>query len=226
MNKRIIVILGIALAMVGLGYYFKDSINLETLHIQREHMQNFVRSHYLVSLLGFMMGYALVVISSFPFSALVNVLGGFLFGTTLGAVLSIIGGTAGAIVSFLMFRYLLGKKLQDQYKHRFASLNNNINRYGARYLLIIHFLVGVPFFVINVLAALTKISLSTFIWTTAVGILPSSFLYAYAGSKLGTIQSIKEIFSWPIVIIFVVLVSVGLGSVMLDKYRERKTLSR
>jgi uncharacterized membrane protein YdjX (TVP38/TMEM64 family) len=66
-------------------------------------------------------------------------------------------------------------------------------------------LPATPTFLINTLAGLTSISLWTFVWTTFVGIIPGSLLYTYAGQKLYTITSLWDIFSVPVILIFVLL---------------------
>jgi uncharacterized membrane protein YdjX (TVP38/TMEM64 family) len=63
-----------------------------------------------------------------------------------------------------------------------------------------------PYFLVNILAALTTIPFITFIWTTSVGILPGSLVYAFAGSQLNTISSLKDIFSLKILFAFSLLV--------------------
>ena len=62
-----------------------------------------------------------------------------------------------------------------------------------------------PFFVVNLVSGLTRISVGTYVAATAIGIIPGSFVYAYAGRQLGTINSLKEIASPNVLAAFVLL---------------------
>jgi len=53
---------------------------------------------------------------------------------------------------------------------------------GHLYLLTLRLMPVFPFFLINILTGLINIPLRTFIWTTSLGIIPGSLVYAFAGS--------------------------------------------
>src|SRR5207253_9717378 len=63
------------------------------------------------------------------------------------------------------------------------------------YLMTLRLIPLVPFFVVNLVSGLTRMSIGTYIAATALGIIPGSFVYAYAGRQLGTINSLKDIAS-------------------------------
>ncbi len=225
MKKKMVTTFLLLALMMFLGYFFvKNFITLEIINEQRDRLLAAVEDHYWLSVFVFIIAYIIVVISSFPLAALMTILSGFLFGVLWGIIFTNISATIGAILSFLIFRYFLGNAIQERYQERLVRFNENIQRYGARYLLTIHFLVIVPFFIINSLAALTKISLWTFMWTTAIGIIPSSIIYTYAGSKLSTITSINDIMSWPILLLFGCLVLFAMSSIFIDYMRRKKNV--
>jgi len=126
---------------------------------------------------------------------LLNMVGGFFFGTIPGALFAIFGATVGATISFLLIRDLFGKVFQEQYKDRLKAFNREFKRYGYSYLLLLHVVMIVPLFVPNILAGLAHVSLWTFIWTTAVGIIPGSLTFSFAGQQLMSINSIQEVIS-------------------------------
>jgi len=66
---------------------------------------------------------------------------------------------------------------------------------GMKYLLSLRLMAIVPFFLVNLLAGCTTVSLGTFIWTTSVGIIPISVIFSYIGSVLGEIRMISDIVS-------------------------------
>ncbi|MBH0186085.1 MAG: TVP38/TMEM64 family protein, partial [Nitrospira sp.] len=57
----------------------------------------------------------------------------------------------------------------------------------------------------------------TYVAATAIGIIPGSFVYAYAGRQLGTINSLKEIASPNVIGAFVLL---GLLALMPMLYKK------
>ncbi len=63
----------------------------------------------------------------------------------------------------------------------------------------------VPFFVINLGMGLTPIRTLTFFWVSQLGMLPGTLVYVNAGSELGKINSIDEIFSPTLIISFLLL---------------------
>lgn len=195
----------------------ENYINLETLKENREYLLNFVCNNYWASVFTYISIYILVVTLSFFIATPLTLIGGFLFGVWPGVIYTNIGATIGAIFTFLLFRYLLGSVIQKKYYNDLIKFNKNIELYGTNYLLIARFTVFIPFFLINIFAAFTKIPLKTFIWTTSLGIIPGSIVYAYAGKEIIGISSIKDIFSVNVILAFLLLILFGFISILIKK---------
>jgi uncharacterized membrane protein YdjX (TVP38/TMEM64 family) len=60
-------------------------------------------------------------------------------------------------------------------------------------------------------------NVGTYVAATALGIIPGSFVYAYAGRQLGTINSLKEIASPQVLGAFVLLGVLALAPIMYKK---------
>jgi uncharacterized membrane protein YdjX (TVP38/TMEM64 family) len=147
--------------------------------------------------------------------------GGFLFGALLGTLYVNAGATTGATLAFLFCRYAAGDWIQEKYLDKLITFNRELSENGYRYLLALRLIPLFPFFLINAGAGLTKIPLRTFVWTTSLGILPGSFVYAFAGKQLGSIESMGDIFSTEILIAFSLLALLVLVPVVV-KYSKRK----
>jgi uncharacterized membrane protein YdjX (TVP38/TMEM64 family) len=182
-----------------------DYLTFENVKKNRAVLLAFASENYLFSVFLYIAAYVLVVALSIPGGAVLTLVGGFLFGTLLTVLYVNIGATAGATLAFLMARYLLGDRLQHKYEHQLARFNEEITRNGVRYLLTLRLIPVFPFFLINFLSGLTKVPLKTFIWTTSLGILPGTAVYAFAGRQIGTINSLKEILSKKVLIAFALL---------------------
>ena len=77
------------------------------------------------------------------------------------------------------------------------------------------------FFVVNLVSGLTRVSVGTYVVATAIGIIPGSFVYAYAGRQLGTINSLKEIASPSVIGAFVLLGLLALVPVVYKRVRAQ-----
>ena len=205
----------IALRVSGVS----DYVGLTKLKEQGETLQLFVTHHYIAAVVSFIALYIAVVILSLPVSGIMTMAGGFLFGTASGLVYSNIGATTGALCSFLLVRYLIGQWLQVRYKESLVRFNRAFEQHGTLFLLFIHFVAVVPFFMINFLASMTHVSLFTFAWTTSLGIIPAGLVYAFAGEQLATIDTIRDIFSVNLLVAFVLLTLLAVLPLVVQKMR-------
>ncbi len=209
------VVLIIALRYSGLG----DYITLETVQEKRMQLEQFVAMHYGWSVLLYIGMYIATVVLALPITILFMVTSGFLFGVVPATLYTAIGATIGATLFFLMVRYLLGNSLQEQYRDQFVWFNEQMRRYGISYLIAVRFLTFIPFFIENTLFGLMKVPVWTFVWTTSVGVVPGSFVYAFAGKQLATITSLQDIFSLPIMFAFALLAALALLPVIIQKFQ-------
>ncbi|MFZ5953533.1 MAG: TVP38/TMEM64 family protein [Candidatus Dependentiae bacterium] len=198
----IIAAIGVALLW---RHGLKERLTLENIQENIKHLELFVRTHYIKSVIMYILSYMTEVILVLPLSALLTLLGGFLFGVIPGALYANIGATLGATISFLSVRYLFGHFLQKKYERQLATFNQAFHEKGWWYLMMTRFIFVIPFFVINILAGLTKVPLWTFVWTTSLGIIPSSLIYAYTGKQLTQIHSLHDIFTPKVLAAFVML---------------------
>ena len=83
-------------------------------------------------------------------------------------------------------------------------------------------LPATPTFLINALGGLTTVSLWTFIWTTSIGILPGSLVYTFAGQQLGKIESVKEILSWHLILVLILLSVLAILPAVIGKIMGNK----
>ena len=175
-----------------------------------EEMAELLRS---VGLWGPFVVIALMIVHSFiPFPAeLLAICVGAVFGTVLGSVLIWVGAMFGALTAFSLSRWLGRAVVQkwisdDQAK----SFDRWADDHGALALLISRFIPVIAFNLINYAAGLTRVPIWTFIWTTALGILPVTILSTYLGSQMRTLE-------WPLLLelcaasIMVVLLLHGLA---------------
>lgn len=200
-------------------------VTFEYIKQQRDYLKDTVNNHYAFAVVSYIFSYIFIVVCAIPVTAIMTIIGGAFFGPAIGCVYAVISATVGATISFFLVRYFFGMSLQKKYETSLISFNEHIQKYGTQYLLLVHFIPAVPFFVINILAGLTKVDAFSFIWTTLIGIIPASFLYAYGGSKLTTIQSPADLMSKQILLGFLMLAFLALIPIMYKRiHSHAKTI--
>lgn len=226
--KTRIILLILFIAVIALTRFspMSDYLTFEKVKNNRDVLLAFAGENYLFSVFLYIAAYVLVVALSIPGAVLLTLIGGFLFGTLLTVLYVNVGATAGATLAFLIARYLIGDRLQHRYGQQLARFNNEISRNGSRYLLTLRFIPVFPFFLINFLSGLTKVPLRTFIWTTSLGILPGTAVYAFAGQQIGTIASLQEILSKNVLIAFALLALFTLFPIILNYAKGGKSTMR
>lgn len=164
-----------------------DYLNARTLQENKEALKEFVERNYLVAVVVYIVVYTLVVALSIPGAMWLSIAGGFFFGVVFAAIFINIGATVGAILVFLAARFFLGEMIQNKYGDRLGKFNNEVEANGGNYLITLRLIPVFPFWMINLFAGVTKVRLRTFIWTTSLGIIPGSLVYAYAGYAINDI---------------------------------------
>jgi uncharacterized membrane protein YdjX (TVP38/TMEM64 family) len=224
-GKQIVFIALIAMAILFIRYFGKDFISFETVARNKEALIRLVEDQYLLSVLGFM---AAFVPTAFfvPGAIVLSLAGGFLFGVIPGVIYLNIGGTLGAGLAFLSSRYLVGQWIQRRYSSALKTFNEEVVRHGHYYLISLRIVPVLPFFLVNYLAGLTKISLKKFIGTTSLGMLPGSFVYTLAGQQLETVNAPEDILSVRLIVAFSLLGLFSLLPVIVDYTKRWRNTSR
>jgi uncharacterized membrane protein YdjX (TVP38/TMEM64 family) len=223
-NKKILLLVFLIFAALILRSSPLGSVlTFENLKQNRQALLSIVDAHYVLSVASFIAVYVIVTALSIPGAVILTLAGGFLFGTAAGVLYVDTGATAGAVCAFLSARYLLGERLQQKYGGQLAKFNSEMERNGASYLLTLRLIAVFPFFLINFLAGLTRVPLKTFLWTTAVGIIPGTAVFAFAGQQIGSINSPADILSKKVVAALAVLGIFSLVPAAWKRMRKEKT---
>jgi len=197
----------------GVGKY----MSLSNIKQNRKLMQIFIENNYMDAVVVYISAFIVVTSLALPLAFLMAILGGFLFGIAFGCLYASIGATIGSCVSFLAMRYLIGNWVQNRFGNRMGKFNRELKKHGHSYLLSVHFVTVIPLVILNIFAALANVTFWTFVWTTFVGVLPGMFVYAFAGKQLTTINSVRDIFSWQVLLAFLALAILAVLPVLLKK---------
>jgi len=206
---------------IGAFFYFDlaQYLSLQSLKGNRDRLLAYVEDHYATAVLLFIGVYCLQTALSLPGAAALTLVGGFLFGSVIGTLYVNVAATAGATLAFLAARYLLQDWVERKFGDRLEPIQQGFARNAFSYLMTLRLIPAFPFFLVNLVSGLTRINVGTYIAATAIGTLPGSFVYAYAGRQLGTINSLREIASPPVLLAFTLL---GLLALLPILYRKMK----
>jgi len=221
-SGKVLIALMIGLA-IGAFFYFDLGrfLSLNALKENRDHLLAFTDANYIAAVGIFIVAYAIVTGLSLPGAVILTLAGGFAFGAALGTVFVNLGATTGATVAFLTSRYLLRDTVERKFGKSLRPFQEGFANNAFSYLLTLRLIPLFPFFVVNLVSGLTRVSAGTYIGATALGIIPGSFVYAYAGRQLGTMNSLKEIASPNVIGAFVLLGLLALVPVVYKKFATK-----
>lgn len=209
----------IAVRLSSLG----SVLTFDNLKHHREELLLLVRGHYTFSIVLFVLLYIVVTALSVPGAVVLTLGGGFLYGTAPATLYVNLGATTGAVLAFLSARYLLGQQLQNKYQKQLDRFNREMETEGWRYLLTLRLIPIFPFFLINFLSGLTRVRLRTFAWTTALGIIPGTAVFAYAGRQIGSIDSPADILSLKVIMAFLFLACFALFPAVYGRIKDARS---
>ena len=172
-----------------------EQLRFEKLKANRDSLLVLVKARYLLAVVGYVLVFTLAIALALPAGAIMCLTGGFLFGFMPGILYVNMGATAGAVLSFLATRYIIGDWVQERYADKLKVLNKTAAAEGWRYLLAIRLVPVLPFALVNMAAGLTKAKLTTFAWTTSLGSVVTMGIITYAGTELGSINDPGDVLS-------------------------------
>ncbi len=188
-SSRRLALVATVIVLAGLAYYTlgRDGLSLEALMRHREAIDSFVTGQRILAPLAYIGVYILVVALSLPGAVFMTVVGGFLFGLVIGAAAAVTGATIGATLIFLLARTALGEPLLRRAGPRAVKLAQGFRDDAFSYLLFLRLVPAFPFFLVNLVPAFAGVRLLPFVTATALGVIPGSLAYAFAGTGLDSV---------------------------------------
>ncbi|MEU6663922.1 TVP38/TMEM64 family protein [Streptomyces sp. NPDC046821] len=142
---------------------------------------------------------------------------GALFGTPLGLAGSIGGTVLGAAVSFGLGRVLGQDALRPLLRGRWLkAVDGQFSRHGFRSMLAARTFPGVPFWAANYCAAVSRMRWMPFLLATAIGSVPNTAAYVFAGATASKPTSPAFLIAMALVVVPMVV-----GAVVAWRKRHR-----
>ncbi|HET6655925.1 MAG TPA: FAD-dependent oxidoreductase [Gammaproteobacteria bacterium] len=215
----------VVLALIASFFIFDLArfLSLDYLQAERRQLGAVVAAHPWQTAAIFFGIYVIVTALSLPGAALMTLAGGAIFGVGIGTLLVSFASAIGATCAFLIARFLFRDAVQRRFGDRLGTINRGIERDGAFYLFTLRLVPLFPFFIINILMALTPIRTWTFYLVSQVGMLAGTLVYVNAGTQLGQLHSLSGIISLDVIGSFVLLgVFPLVAKKAVDGYRARR----
>ena len=205
---------------VGAFFYLDlgKFLSLTALKENRDSLLAFTDANFAAAVAIFIGTYILVTGLSLPGAVILTLAGGFVFGAGWATLFINLGATTGATQAFLTARYVLRDAVEQKFGARLGPFQEGFAKNAFNYLLTLRLIPLFPFFMVNLVSGLTRVSVGIYVAATAIGIIPGSFVYAYAGRQLGTINSLKEIASPNVIGAFVLLGLLALVPVLYKRF--------
>ena len=171
-------LLRLLLLILVAGVIAFASLNAEQLTAQT--IQQFIEDSGHLAPVFFMLAYMLSTVLFLPGSVL-TLLGGALFGPVLGTFYSLTAATLGAMLAFLIARYLASDWVAQKSSGKLKQLMLGVESEGWRFVAFTRLVPLFPFNLLNYALGLTKISFSQYSLATFIFMLPGAIAYTYLG---------------------------------------------
>ncbi|WP_019415671.1 TVP38/TMEM64 family protein [Paenisporosarcina sp. TG20] len=182
--RKIILFVGFAILCLIVLYVF-DVIG----KIDIEAASDAVRELGIWGMVLFVVAYTIRPLFFFP-ATLLTLFGGYTFGPFIGTGLDIIGAGSGAVLAFLVARYLGREKMKRFFRgKKIEGFDQSIRNNGFMVVLYLRLIPLIPFDSINYSLGLSSVKLKSYMAATYLGIIPGAFVLNYIGSSFRTMDS-------------------------------------
>lgn len=184
-----LIIFLIIISTIWIIYFFnRDLFELKTLFKYLENIQIYISHNFFFSIIIFIFAYFFLIACNFPVASLLSTIGGFLFGTWVGGLSVVIGGTIGAFTVFVIAKFFFYDYVNSLILKKYSFISDYFKKNDLELMFLIRLLPVTPFFIQNLILAGLGAKNFKFFLTTFFGLIPGSCIFASIG------QGLEEIF--------------------------------
>lgn len=183
MIAKLLRLLFIIIALVLVGLIIQKYLNFDTVRHYYMPIKEWTMDHFWLSLLLYIVIYAILTVFAVPGMSLVTILSGFLFGLFFGTVATVIGASLGVLGLYMIVSKTEFTKAitQDYVNAYLPKIKKGIEKDGFFYMLLLRLLPIFPFFAVNILAPLSGIRCFDYMMATFFGIIPGTLAFVSIG---------------------------------------------
>ncbi len=180
-----ICIVAIVIALLFNHFGLWSFLSLDGFNKYHRQVLDFEQRHVIEFTVAYVISYILLIALGIPGTILFDLLAGFIYGPIVGCALVLASYLCGAVLNFCIVRLLFKEAFHQKFSHlRHLVLKEGGRRRTAMNLIGLRFIPVIPFWLLNILAAILDIPLLTFIFTTFIGIIPTSIIYVVIGHSV------------------------------------------
>lgn len=135
---------------------------------------------------------------------LLSALGGMLFGPLIGTGMTLVGLTAGSVITFYLARILGTNWAQRILKHRYDKYEGYVSKNAFWKILLMRVMPVLPFDAVSCIAGISRAGVIEYIFATLAGSLPGVFIYVFFGDSVRNLSIKRMAFSFAIIAILAV----------------------
>ena len=226
-KKILLLVIAVSLVALFFHYDLNQLLTLEGLKGSMDQFGEWREQSPTLVIGGFFALYVLVAALSLPGAAILTLAAGALFGLVEGFIIVSFASSIGALLAFLVSRYLLRDSIKKKFPERLKAIDEGVQKEGAFYLFTLRLVPVFPFFLVNLLMGVTGIKAWTFYWVSQLGMLAGTVVYVNAGTQLADIESLSGILSPKLIFSFVLLGLLPLiGKAIINKIKQRKVYKK
>lgn len=227
-RSRWLALFAVAFAVATFFYFDLDALlTLENLKAEQASLEAQIAEQPALFVTGFFVIYVLATAVSLPGAATaLTLVAGALLGLVWGVVFVSFASTIGATLAMILARWLFKEEIERRFASQLATINRGIEKDGAFYLFTLRLVPIFPFWAINILMALTRMSVLQFYLVSQLGMFAGTLVYVNAGTELARIEQASDVLSPGLIASFVLLgVFPLLAKWLVDFLRARRVYS-
>ncbi len=190
-RRRSVAVLALLVLATGAGvaaaFGLDAGLALDALRKHHLWLLGFVAGTPVLASFLFMAIYAASIAVSVPGSALLTVIGGYLFGWLQGTAYVLIATMLAATAVFVLARSALGSRLRTRAAPSLVRFAETFRANAPSYVFVLHLVPIFPTAVVIGIPAACGVRVRTFVVSAVLGLLPGTMLFAHLGSGLGAV---------------------------------------
>ncbi len=189
-HQRILAALGLIAIVATVGTVAHQYASLEWLIAEESYLLDAVKAN---PIRFWLIGFALYLgLSLIPGTAGKSVIAGWLFGFWAGVLMVDVALTAAAMVSFFASRFIFREAIESRFGIQLDRFRKKMHSDAGFYLLSLR-LLHTPYSFLNYASGATSIvPANTFLWTSLLGLLPSTMVFVCVGTRIPRLSVVAE----------------------------------
>lgn len=189
----------LAVLVAGVAAFFSLGANqaftFEHLVSHKDALVALAGAHCVLAPITFVAVYLLLGLFGLPGSTVLNVTAGLLFDLREALPLVMLASTLASSLAFISFRYLFRDFVRAKVQRRFPEMEEGLKREGFYFVFGMRLVPVIPYSLTNLILAVSPVPFGPYILGTLSGMFPRYLLYVYAGTQLGDVQDLDDLFS-------------------------------